>query len=93
MNKHDVIRAVASKANFTIDDTKSILQTFMDVMIETLENNEEFCFWPYFKLYTKAVGERPAYNAYDRKHLITKPRRHVVFKKGIRLREVGATDE
>ena len=58
MKKNDLVSAIAEKTGFTKKDTSVVVDSLIDVIVETLAKGEEINICNFIKLYVTEVPER-----------------------------------
>lgn len=85
-NKEFLIREIASRANFTIGDTKIIFNTFEDVVKEMIKDGDELDIVGLFSISVGEIQEHEGVNAYKSRIQKTTVRQFIPTSKRINIK-------
>ena len=82
MNKSDLIRVIANKANLTIKDATAAFEGFLDAITETLNEGEKIQISGFGSFELKSKGARDGFNPKTHEAIKIAPSKTPVFKFG-----------
>ena len=86
MTKKELIEVVAKKMDTTIPEAEETLNTFLEVIMETMANGEKVKIMGFGSFEAFLAKERKGHNPYTNKTITIPTHRSVKFKAGKHLR-------
>ena len=87
MNKVELIRAIAEKANISKKDSEKALLAFTSIVTEALTNGEKVSIVGFGAFETRERAEKAAYNPVTKKKVTVAAKKVPAFKAGKSLKE------
>ena len=80
MNRDELIKEIAERANFTQKDITLVLDTLVEIMTECVAKGDVLKVRGFGKLYSSPVPERRGHNAHTGETVLFPPSQKILFK-------------
>lgn len=85
MNKKEVIEKLASRTGFSQDEISKLIDEFLDLITDTLDNNDNVDLEGFGVFYTEVAPTVSGVNPHTGQAQLSNPRRRARFKAGAEL--------